>query len=129
MNVHFKLLARIVCLWGCVSGGIAAEAVSPKMADAFFQDTKVWDVALTVSPENYAALEPAGGRGFDVDFKYVRAGVRIAGQAFKDVGLRYKGNSSFSTARGIPKKSFKIDFNKFTKGQKFLGLTKLNLNN
>ncbi len=129
MNVYFKLLARIVCLWGCVSGGIAVEAVSPKMADAFFQDTKVWDVALTVSPENYAALEPAGGRGFDVDFKYVRAGVRIAGQAFKDAGLRYKGNSSFSTARGIPKKSFKIDFNEYDDDLEFRGLTKVNLNN
>ncbi len=129
VNIHFNLLSGLICLWGCAFGGVAAEAVSPKMAGAFFQDTKVWDVALTVSPENYAALEPVGGRGFDVDFKYVRAGVRIAGQAFKDAGLRYKGNSSFSTARGIPKKSFKIDFNKFTKGQKFLGLTKLNLNN
>ena len=125
MNIHLKSLAGFVCVFGCVAAG----AASPKTADAFFRDTKVWDVALTVSPENYAALEPERGRGFDVGFKYVRAGVRVAGQAFEDAGLRYKGNSSFSTARGIPKKSFKIDFNKFTKGQKFLGLTKLNLNN
>ena len=125
MNVHLKFLAGFVCVFSCVAAG----ADSPKTADAFFRDTTVWDMALTVSPESYAALEPEGGRRFDVDFEYVRAGVRIAGQVFEDAGLRYKGNSSFSTARGIPKKSFKIDFNKFVKGQKFLGLTKLNLNN
>ena len=124
-----KLFVAFVCIWGCVFSGVATEADSPKTVSDFFQDTKVWDVSLTVPPENYAALEPKGGRGFDVDFKYVRAGVRIAGHSFEDAGLRYKGNSSFSTARGIPKKSFKIDFNKFVKAQKFLGLTKLNLNN
>jgi len=129
MKIHFKILARIVCLWGCVSGGIEVEAVSPKTAAAFFQDTKVWDVVLTVSPENYAALEPRNSKGFGADFEYVRANVKVAGKALENVGLRYKGNSSFSTARGILKKSFKIDFNRFVKGQKFVGLTKLNLNN
>ncbi|MDP6795365.1 MAG: CotH kinase family protein, partial [Verrucomicrobiota bacterium] len=100
-----------------------------KTTDDFFQDTKIWGVALTVSPENYTLLEPKSGGGFGVDFEYVRANVAIAGRFFEDVGLRYKGNSSFSTARDIQKKSFKIDFNRFVKGQKFLGLTKLNLNN
>ena len=125
MNIRFKLLAGLVCLWG----GVAVEAVSLKTADAFFQDTKVWDMALTVSPENYAALEPGNGKGFGGDFEYVRANAILAGEALENVGLRYKGNSSFSTARGIPKKSFKIDLNRFVKRQKFLGLTKLNLNN
>ena len=125
MNIRFKLLTGLVCLWG----GVTVEAVSPKTADAFFQDTKVWDMALTVSPENYVALEPGNGKGFGGDFEYVRANVILAGEAFENVGLRYKGNSSFSTARGIPKKSFKIDLNRFVKRQKFLGLTKLNLNN
>ena len=125
MNIRFKLLAGLVCLWG----GVAVEAVSPKTANAFFQDTKVWDMALTVSPENYAALEPGNGKGFGGDFEYVRANAILAGEALENVGLRYKGNSSFSTARGIPKKSFKIDLNRFVKRQKFLGLTKLNLNN
>ncbi len=129
MKYTRKLFGTFVCIWSCVFGGVANEADSPKTASGFFQDTKVWEVSLTVSPENHDALEPQGGRGFDVDFKYVRAGVRIAGQSFEDAGLRYKGNSSFSTARGVPKKSFKIDFNRFVKGQKFLGLTKLNLNN
>ena len=129
MKYTRKLFGAFVCIWGCVPGGVAVEPVSPKTADAFFQDTKVWDVALTVSPENYAALEPRNGRGFGADFEYVRANATVAGKALENVGLRYKGNSSFSTARGIPKKSFKIDFNRFVKGQKFVGLTKLNLNN
>jgi len=129
MKYTRKLFGAFVCIWGCVFGGVATGQVLPKTADAFFQDTKVWDVALTVSPENYSALEPGNGRDFGADFEYVRANAIVAGEALQNVGLRYKGNSSFSTARGIPKKSFKIDFNRFVKGQKFLGLTKLNLNN
>ena len=84
MNVHLKFLAGFVCVFSFVAAG----ADSPKTADAFFRDTTVWDMALTVSPESYAALEPEGGRRFDVDFEYVRAGVRIAGQVFEDAGLR-----------------------------------------
>jgi len=125
MNIRFKLLTGLVCL----CGGVSVDAVSPETADTFFQDTKVWNIALTVSSENYAALEPGNGKGFGADFEYVRANVVVAGESLENVGLRYKGNSSFSTARGILKKSFKIDFNRFVKGQKFLGLTKLNLNN
>ena len=129
MNIRFKLFGGLVCFWGCVPSWIAGEVEMLKTADAFFQDTKIWSVALTVTPENYTSLEPKTGRGFGADFEYVRANVAIAGGFFEDVGLRYKGNSSFSTARDIPKKSFKIDFNRFVNGQKFLGLTKLNLNN
>jgi len=128
MIIRLKLFVGLVCFSGCISCWVVAEVNSLKTADAFLQDSKVWDVALTVSPENYTSLEPKAG-GFGADFEYVRANVAIAGRFFEDVGLRYKGNSSFSTARDIPKKSFKIDFNRFVKGQKFFGITKLNLNN
>ena len=53
-----------------------------KTADAFFQDTKIWSVALTVTPENYTSLEPKAERGFGADFEYVRANVAIAGGFF-----------------------------------------------
>ena len=46
---------------------------------------------------------------------------------FQDVGVRLKGNSSYSHPND--KKSFKIDFNKYTSGQNYDGLKKLNLSN
>jgi len=41
-----------------------------------------------------------------------------------NVGIRLRGNTSLTA----PKKSFKLDFNSFIPGRKFLGLEKLNLN-
>ena len=89
MNIRFKLFGGLVCFWGCVPSWIAGEVEMLKTADAFFQDTKIWSVALTVTPENYTSLEPKAGRGFGADFEYVRANVGIAGGFFEDVGLRY----------------------------------------
>lgn len=122
-------LALCVLLWLAPAPRASAAPAAPLTAGEFFEDTSVWEVEIEVTPENYANLEPTDGRDFGADFAYVHGRVRVAGQSFEDVGLRYKGNSSYSTARGIPKKSFKIDFNHFIKGQKFLGLTKVNLNN
>ena len=112
---------------GCLllAGHVGAASSQPSSPAAFFEDTRIWDLRLTVSPGDHDRLDPGRGRGFE----YVPATVTLAGQVLERVGLRYKGNSSFSTARGIPKKSFKIDFNRFEKGQTFLGLAKLNFNN
>ncbi|GIS04547.1 MAG: hypothetical protein CM15mP107_1670 [Bacteroidota bacterium] len=41
-----------------------------------------------------------------------------------NVGIRLRGNTSLTA----PKKSFKLDFNSFVPGRKFLGVEKLNLN-
>ncbi len=46
---------------------------------------------------------------------------------FNDVGVRLKGNSSYSHPND--KKSFKIDFNKYVSGQNYDGLKKLNFSN
>lgn len=62
-------------------------------------------------------------------FNYVAARVEMAGQKFENVGLRFKGHSSFHSNQGSLKRPFKLDFNRFVEGQKFLGLTKINLNN
>lgn len=71
-------------------------------------------------------MGPGPGR---VEFPMVKGSVQIGGETISDVGLRFKGNSSFNFARNSLKKSFKIDFNETVKGQNFRGLTKLNLNN
>ena len=110
-----------------------AGAESPRLesSDDFFREAHVWDVHLSLPAASCEAMEPEGGgrRRSAIRFPYVRAKVSVAGRSFTDVGLRYKGNSSFMAARRTLKRSFKIDFNRFVKGQKFLGLTKISLNN
>lgn len=101
----------------------------PASAAELFGYAKLWDVEIRISEKGYQALTPEGGRGFDRDFPYAAGEVLIAGHEALKVGLRYKGNSSYSSAGNTNKKSFKIDFNRVVENQEFLGLSKLNLNN
>ncbi|MGC4054301.1 MAG: CotH kinase family protein [Paludibaculum sp.] len=64
-----------------------------------------------------------------IDFEYVHADLDFEGTQFRDVAVRYKGNNSYMESRNSIKKSLKLDLNKYVKGQKLAGLTKLNLHN
>ena len=107
---------------------VAADE-KPVNAAELFDYARLWDVRIHISEDSFRGLEPKQVRGFDRDFPYVEATVEIAGHPSLKVALRYKGNSSYSSARDTKKKSFKVDFNRIIEKQKFLGLTKLNLNN
>jgi len=61
-----------------------------------------------------------------IDFEYVHAGLEMEDQKFANVAVRYKGNGTYMDARNSEKKSFKVELNEFTKGQKLAGQTKLN---
>jgi spore coat protein H len=64
-----------------------------------------------------------------IDFKYAHADLDFEGQSLKDVAVRYKGNGTFMESRNSIKRSLKIELNKYSKGQKLAGETKLNLHN
>lgn len=57
----------------------------------------------------------------------MRGDVEIDGVYISNVGVQFKGNSSFNNPS--QKKSWKIDFNEFVSGQKYNGLKVINLNN
>ncbi|MDO8629432.1 MAG: CotH kinase family protein, partial [Phycisphaerales bacterium] len=63
------------------------------------------------------------------DYPDVSADFQFRGRTYTNVAVRFKGNSSFWTSEGEIKRPFKVDFNDYVKGQKFFGMTKLNLNN
>ncbi|MGA2500053.1 MAG: CotH kinase family protein [Tepidisphaeraceae bacterium] len=62
-----------------------------------------------------------------IEFEYVHADLEFNGQTLRDVGIRYKGNGTWMQSRFQLKRSLKIETNKFVKGQKFAGVTKINL--
>lgn len=64
-----------------------------------------------------------------IDFKYVHADLEFEGHVLRDVAVRYKGNGTFMESRNSIKRSLKIDLNKYVKGQKIAGESKLNLHN
>ena len=64
-----------------------------------------------------------------IDFEYVHANLDFEGKSFKNVAVRYKGNGTFMDAGRTDKKSLKVELNKFVKGQKLAGESKLNFHN
>ena len=62
-------------------------------------------------------------------YAFVKAQLTFDGEKINDVGLRMKGNSSYSSAEKTLRVPFKIDFNRFVPGQHFHGLASINLHN
>ena len=101
----------------------------------------------TLTPPGFGPPPGAGGRGpgmnlqgaegkrnglasaMGIEFKYVHADLEVEGHRFNDVAVRYKGNGTFMQSRGSLKRSLKLDLNKYVKGQKLAGLSRLNLHN
>lgn len=65
------------------------------------------------------------------DEEYASCAVVIDGEAYKNVGLRAKGNTSLSTVSRLDsdRYSFKIEFDHYDSGKTYYGLDKLSLNN
>ena len=63
--------------------------------------------------------------------EYAACAVVIDGEAFKNVAIRGKGNSSLSMVSSMnsDRYSFKIEFDHYDSGKSYYGLDKLSLNN
>jgi hypothetical protein len=130
---------------------LAGQTPAPLDGDALFTITKVWTINLSFTPQAWDTLAPTPtspaavrtGEGFigpegkrngisairGIDFQYVHAGFDLDGRRFADVGVRYKGNGTYTSGSALGKVSMKVDLNKYVKGQKLAGLTTLNLHN
>lgn len=130
--------------------GPAAAADKPKPGDGVFEAGKVWPVHITLSAEEFAAMQPRGGfRGFGpppkapdppadpkrevhrnnfgVDLPWATGSVAVGDQAFDKVGIRYKGNGTIGDAARTVKKSFKIDLDRAGGDGRFGGSRTINL--
>ena len=65
------------------------------------------------------------------DEEYTAASVVIDGEAYKNVGIRAKGNSSLSSVSAMDsdRYSFKIEFDQYDNTTSYYGLDKISLNN
>ncbi|QDS97872.1 CotH kinase family protein [Adhaeretor mobilis] len=98
-------------------------------ASAFFDDSYVHDLYLTFDNEDWFDVLEASHAN-DADDPYFAADFSADGVVIENVGVRFKGNSSFEGSD--LKKSLKIDFDEFDEDNDeltFFGLKKLNLNN
>lgn len=83
-------------------------------------------------PEGREGSFPRGPGGIPpdgFDFPWSTGKVTVGGVVFTNVGVRFKGNSSFNGSRGSLKRPFKLDFDRHVPGRTFAGLEELFLNN
>ncbi|MGE3311361.1 MAG: CotH kinase family protein [Limisphaerales bacterium] len=103
--------------------GVAAVAQTNDPSAAFFDPAVVQNIHLEISPENLDRMRRALPERISVPGTF-----RWKDQTLHPVGIRYKGNSS-SSPDATHKRSFLIEFSEFTKGQRFLGLRHVALDN
>jgi hypothetical protein len=128
------------------------DAAAVRNAHDLYRTTNIWLAHLNFTRQEWKALEPnyigpmpnflrpdgmvllrnpearrSGIAGvFGYEFDWSRGSFDFAGVSFTNVAVRVKGNlGSLCT----PKRSFKVDLNKLTKGQKLGGLDELTFNN
>ncbi|MHB9009688.1 MAG: CotH kinase family protein [Limisphaerales bacterium] len=102
---------------------IALTARAQDATESFYDPRSVQTIHLEISPENLDQLHRALPRRIHVPGTF-----RWNDHTLYPVGIRYKGNSS--SAPGSPhKRSFLIAFSEFKKGQRFLGLRHVALDN
>ena len=123
-----KNFGWVLLVLGFVStqGAVGSRPAHADEADAFFDDSFVHEIRITFADADwYDTLYSSHAN--DPDDPYFPAAVECDGVVLDPVGVRFKGNSSFSIP-GV-KKSFKIDFNEYDDDTTFVGLKKLNLHN
>lgn len=81
-------------------------------------------------PEKNAgpAVERHKGGSFGMEFPWAHASFGAGDTIVKNVGLRYKGNSSYMPTAGRLKRNFKVELDHYEGSQRFHGLKSLNLN-
>ena len=148
-------LAQPARQWPTNAASPPLDAAAVRDAGDIFQTTNIWQAHLKFSREQWKALEPksigalpnfrqpdgtallrnpkaqrsglSGVLGFD--FNWTHADFEFGGAAFANVAARIKGNGTWLGSLHGNKRAFKVDLNKYTKGQKLAGLSDLTFNN
>ena len=121
--VAFALLISILFMNG-PAFGIQAQAKTMGYEDRLFDTSKVHTIDIVIDDWD-AFLQTAQSEEYSV------CSVLIDGEAFKNVGIRGKGNTSLSTVSSMDsdRYSFKIEFDQYDSTKSYYGLDKLSLNN
>lgn len=122
------VLAFILALTGAL--GVLSGSVSGSSGIAMAYEEKLFDASYVhtieiVMDDWEGFLETCENE------EYTACSVIIDNDAYKNVGIRAKGNTSLSSvaAYGNDRYSFKIEFDKYVKGKTYYGLDKISLNN
>ncbi len=141
--------------WPTEAASQGASAVGVHTAQDLYQTTNIWLAHLSFSREQWSVVQPkriaplpnflqpdgtvllrnpkaqrsglAGVVGFD--FNWASADLDFGGVAFTNVAARVKGNGTYLASLYGDKRSYKVDLNKYAKGQKLGEAKELNFHN
>ncbi len=119
-SVSGRRAAFVVLLFGA---GVVVAAPAQDAADRFFAPEIVQMIRLEIPPADLEQMHRALPRRITVPGTF-----RWNDQTFYPVGIRYKGNSS-SAPESPHKRSYLVAFAEYHKGQRFLGLRHVALDN
>jgi spore coat protein CotH len=116
------MFAIVGCSFFITINNLVAQPYSPSKGKVY-NDNIVPTIDITIDPDslNEILTNVFSDHEFPATFVFNDG---ISTETVNNVGFRLRGN----TSRTAAKKSFKVSFNTFIKGQKFFGLEKLNLN-
>ena len=91
----------------------------------FYDEATLRTIELTFSQPDYWN-QLIANKAAEID---ISADLTIDGVTYPNVGVRFKGNSSYNSIPWSQKKSFKITMDSFVANQELMGYDKINLNN
>ncbi|AMO84212.1 Inner spore coat protein H [Solibacillus isronensis B3W22] len=116
----------IAAVYGLKYFNVEKSTAGYDYKEQLFKEDELAVVEITVSDSNWNKIldNPTAE-------EYVEAKVTINGEAYDNVGVRAKGNSSLSSVANSDSErySLKVDFAQYDTNQTFYGLEKINLNN
>lgn len=116
----------IAAVYGLKYFNVEKSTAGYDYKEQLFNEDELGVVEITVSDSNWNKIlnNPTAE-------EYVEAKVTINGEAYDNVGVRAKGNSSLSSVANSDSErySLKVDFAQYDTNQTFYGLEKINLNN
>jgi hypothetical protein len=146
-------LFLLCALSALFSATLSAEGQqkSKQREDDFLTATALHTIHLRLSAADWRRMEPSSGlfgrlfeapvrpedrrkSAFGYDFLWVKGSfehgsAQFGGTLLPEVGLRFKGNSSYMIGEGAHKPPMKLDFDRYVQGQTFRGMTQVNLHN
>lgn len=129
MNRYQFSCILLICLWQSFTASAQSQfktSSENNYAEALFSPRKVGSVKISMPDSTWQnIIEHASEK------KYHVCSVVINGERFDNVGIRTKGASSLDDVTNMKsdRYSFTLKLNKYRKGQKYHGMTKLLLNN
>ncbi len=118
---------RIIPFLSSALLAIPALAQIPNSYPIFDRDA-VHEIKITFANADWFQVLTANYDGVRVENPYFPASIEWGENKFENIGVRFKGNSSYSASRGR-KKPFRLKLNEFVKGQKIDGIGSFSLSN